>query len=273
MFEALMIISTSGVGPHGVRSFLFESAGTGANSGAKRHSRRVKMSQESGEPGVTAGAGEVASQQRFYRETGRAADVARICEPVLEGLGYRLVRVHVGGQDGQTVQIMAERPDGTMTIADCEFVSRDLSAVLDTFDPIPGAYRLEVSSPGIDRPLVRASDFENWRGLEARIELKEPVGGRKRWRGELEGLADDEVRLVCEIEGLGRQVLGLPVGLIAEAKLILTDELVRLALRSAKQADREAEPKQSRGPKGKHKGKQAGAREHAAKPMKDSNED
>lgn len=182
-------------------------------------------------PGVAPAGG-----ARFCVEHGVAGDVGRIAEPVLEGLGYRLVRVKIsgGGDDGQIVQIMAERPDGSMTIEDCETVSRDLSAVFDTVDPIKSAYRLEVSSPGIDRPLVRPSDFEDWSGHEARIELKEPVSGRKRWRGEIEGLVDGEARLVCEIEGLGLQTVGFPVSMIAEAKLVLTDELVREALRAAK---------------------------------------
>jgi ribosome maturation factor RimP len=176
-----------------------------------------------------------ADSTRFYREHGQAGEIARIAEPVLDGLGYRLVRIKIsGGEDGPTIQIMAERPDGSMTIEDCEKVSRDLSAVLDTFDPIHGAYRLEISSPGIDRPLVRPSDFDDWHGHEARIELKEPVSGRKRWRGEIEGLVDGEARVICEIEGLGRQTVGFPVTLIAEAKLVLTDDLVRDALRASK---------------------------------------
>ena len=179
----------------------------------------------------------LASAQRFIRETGLAAEIAGIAEPVIEGLGYRLVRVHVGGPDGQTVQIMAERPDGSMTIEDCETVSRQLSAVLDTFDPMPSSYRLEVSSPGIDRPLVRPSDFEDWQGHEARVELREAVSGRKRWRGVLEGLADGEVRMECEIDGMGRQLVGFPVSLVSEAKLVLTDELVREALRGAKRQE------------------------------------
>ena len=179
-----------------------------------------------------------ADSARFIRETGIAAEIASIAEPVLEGLGYRLVRVLISGQDGQTVQIMAERPDGTMTIEDCETVSRDLSPLLDAFDPISGEYRLEVSSPGIDRPLVRASDFEDWAGFEARVELTEAVGGRKRWRGELEGFEAGEVRMVCEIEGpdgkAGPQVVGFPVALVADAKLMLTDDLIRDALRRDK---------------------------------------
>jgi ribosome maturation factor RimP len=201
---------------------------------------------------------------RFFREKGLAAEIARIAEPVIEGLGFRLVRVHISGQDGQTVQIMAERPDGTMTIENCETLSRDLSAVLDTLDPIRGAYRLEISSPGIDRPLVRPSDFEDWAGHEVRIELTEPVSGRKRWRGEIEGLDDGEVRVVCEIEGMGRQTVGFPLVLLAEAKLVLTDELVREALRSAKREDKasaagaaeiEGVEKVERRPTGKKPGK------------------
>ena len=173
-------------------------------------------------------------QPRFIRETGQAAEIADVIEPVLEGLGFLLVRVVISGQDGQTLQIMAERPDGSMTIDDCETISRDLSPILDTFDPVSGAYRLEVSSPGIDRPLVRVSDFDDWSGFEARVELKQAVSGRKRWRGELEGIEDNEVRMVCEIEGQGRQSVGFPVSMVAEAKLMLTDELIRDALRRDK---------------------------------------
>ncbi len=172
---------------------------------------------------------------RFVIEHGQAGEIATIAEPILEGLGFRLVRVKIsGGEAGPIVQVMAERPDGTMAIEDCETVSRDLSAVFDTFDPISGAYRLEVSSPGIDRPLVRPSDFEDWSGHEVKIELKEPVSGRKRWRGEIEGLFEGEARVVCEIEGMGPQTVGFPVSLIAEARLVLTDALIREALRASK---------------------------------------
>jgi ribosome maturation factor RimP len=131
---------------------------------------------------------------------------------------------------------MAERADGTLTIEDCETISRDISPLLDVHDPIAGSYRLEVSSPGIDRPLVRPSDFEDWAGHEAKIELKEPIDGRKRFRGTLQGFEDGEVRLEVELDQVGRAVIGLPVGLIAEAKLVLTDELIREALRRAKKS-------------------------------------
>ena len=181
---------------------------------------------------------EGAETRRFIRETGLAAEIAALVEPALEDLGFRLVRVQVHGRDGPTVQVMAERPSGTITIDDCEAISRDLSPLLDAHDPVPGSYRLEISSPGIDRPLVRPSDFEDWAGYEARIELKESVGGRKRFRGILEGYEDGEVRMECTLDQQGTQVLGFPVDLIAEAKLVLTDELVREALRRAKKSSK-----------------------------------
>lgn len=180
-----------------------------------------------------------ASDLRFVGETGLAAEVARLVEPVLEGLGYRLVRVVVSRRNGATVQIMAERPDGTITIEECAEISRQLSPVLDVADPVQGSYTLEVSSPGIDRPLVRPSDFQAWAGYEARIEMKEAISGRRRFRGVLEGLAGEEVRIEADLGELGRQVLGLPIAGIAEARLVLTDELVREALRRAKKGDRD----------------------------------
>jgi ribosome maturation factor RimP len=181
-----------------------------------------------------------ADDRRFVHETGLAATIAALVEPVLEHLGFRLVRVHVMGRDGQTVQIMADRPDGTISIDDCEAISRELSPLLDAHDPLPGSYRLEVSSPGIDRPLVRPSDFETWAGHEAKIELKQPVNARKRYRGVLEGFEGGEVHLICELDQLGRQVLGFPVALISEARLVLTDALIRDALRRSKEVQKKA---------------------------------
>ena len=175
-----------------------------------------------------------ALRNRFIHETGLAAKVAAVIEPVLENRGFRLVRVTVTGREGKTVQVMAERPDGTMTIDDCEAVSRELSPVLDVHDPIAGSYRLEISSPGIDRPLVRPSDFEDWSGYEAKIELKEAIDGRKRFRGVLAGFEDGEIRIELNLDQVGHTVLGLPVALVADAKLVLTDELIREALRRAK---------------------------------------
>jgi ribosome maturation factor RimP len=136
---------------------------------------------------------------------------------------------------------MAERPDGTMTIDECEAVSRELSPILDVHDPVAGSYRLEVSSPGIDRPLVRPSDFEDWSGYEAKIELREPIDGRKRFRGVLEGFEGSEIRIELDLDQGGRTVIGLPIALVAEAKLVLTDELIREALRRAKKYNKESD--------------------------------
>src|SRR5438552_13589244 len=126
-------------------------------------------------------------EPRLIVEPGLAARVAAIVEPVLEGLNFRLVRVRISGSSGCTVQIMAERPDGTMTIEDCEVASRALSPVLDVADPIDRAYRLEISSPGLDRPLVRRSDFERHIGHTIKVEMEIAVGGRRRFRGSLIG--------------------------------------------------------------------------------------
>lgn len=170
---------------------------------------------------------------RFFVETGLAARIAEAIEPAVVDLGYRLVRVRMIGTDGQTLQVMAERPDGSMSVDDCETISRQISPLLDTYDFIPGSYRLEVSSPGIDRPLVRPSDFETWSGHTVKVELKEMIDGRKRYRGELEGYQNGEMRIEVDLPGHGRQLIGIPVELLAEAKLVLTDELVRESLRRA----------------------------------------
>lgn len=182
---------------------------------------------------------EVASSDRFIREAGLAADLAELVEPVLDGLGFRLVRVEVSGRDGRTVQVMAERPDGTISIEDCEAISRALSPVLDVADLVSESYRLEISSPGIDRPLVRPSDFVDWAGSEARIELAKPVEGRKRFRGRLEGFEDGEVLIEADLGEDGHKIIGLAVGMIASARLVLTDELVRESLSRAKAKGKE----------------------------------
>jgi ribosome maturation factor RimP len=175
-------------------------------------------------------------EARFFHEAGQAGTIASLAEPVLESLGFRLIRVAVSGRDGGTVQIMAERPDGTISVDDCAIISRNLSPLLDVNDPIQGSYRFEVSSPGIDRPLVRPRDFENWAGFEARIELKELVDGRKRFRGRLDGFEAGEVRIEIEVAEAGGkptpQVIGVPVGLIEQAKLVLTDDLIKAALKA-----------------------------------------
>jgi ribosome maturation factor RimP len=184
------------------------------------------------------GSDSIRQEDRFIHETGLAAELAQLVEPVLVSLGFRLVRVEISGRDGKTVQIMAERPDGSMTVGDCEIVSKSISPLLDAHDLVTDAYRLEVSSPGIDRPLVRPSDFENWAGYEAKIELKTPVEGRKRFRGRLEGFESEEVLLETDLGEQGVKVIGLGIGLVSEARLVLTDELIREALSRAKKKGR-----------------------------------
>jgi len=183
--------------------------------------------------------------ERFMRESGLAAEIVALAEPVIEELGLRLVRVKVSAQAGTTVQIMADRQDGTISVDDCVSISRRISPLLDAHDPIPGGYTLEVSSPGIDRPLVRPSDFEDWAGFEAKIELRELVDGRRRFRGILEGYEDGEARLRIELKDYDEpQVVGLPVALIAEAKLVMTDSLLKQAqlAHAASLAEADEEP-------------------------------
>jgi ribosome maturation factor RimP len=181
------------------------------------------------------------SEDRIIAETGIEARIAHIVEPVAEGLGYRLVRVKLSAMNGMTLQIMAERPDGTMTVEDCETLSRDLSPVLDVEDPIDREYHLEVSSPGIDRPLVRRSDFERWSGHQAKIELSRPQGGRKRFKGTLAGLDGDSVRLAIEPGSklAAPETVTLRLADIDEARLVLTDALIRETLRKEKRKARE----------------------------------
>ena len=178
------------------------------------------------------------AEPRLITEQGVAARVAAIATPVLAGMGYRLVRVRVSGTLGCTVQIMAERPDGSMGIEDCEAASRALSPVFDVEDPIDREYRLEISSPGIDRPLVRRSDFERHAGQEAKVEMAlAQQDGRKRFRGILTGVEGEAAKLRRKdaAEGEPADVL-LPIADMAEARLVLTDELVRESLRRDKAA-------------------------------------
>jgi ribosome maturation factor RimP len=179
-----------------------------------------------------------AEEPRLISEPGRAARVAAAVEPVLAALGYRLVRVHVSAFAGCTVQIMAERPDGSMNIDDCEIASRALSPVLDVADPIESAYRLEISSPGIDRPLVRRSDFDRYAGHVAQIEMQIPIDGRRRFRGELCGTDGDCVRLVFSDAEQNRVEVLLPINDMTEARLVLTDSLIAESLRKGKQNQR-----------------------------------
>jgi ribosome maturation factor RimP len=174
-----------------------------------------------------------ADEPRLIIESGRAARVAALAEPVLAGLGYRLVRVRISGAAGCTVQIMAERPDGTMAIEDCEAASRALSPVLDVADPIEGAYQLEISSPGIDRPLVRHSDFDRYAGHVAQVEMNVPIDGRRRFRGQLLGTEGDAVRIRRSDAADGTDDV-LRIDDMMEAKLVLTDALISESLRRSK---------------------------------------
>jgi ribosome maturation factor RimP len=182
-----------------------------------------------------------APTERFMREAGPAAEIAALVEPVLEDMGFRLVRVVMSRRDGSTIQIMADKAGGAINVDDCASISRRLSPLLDAHDPIEGRYFLEVSSPGIDRILVRPSDFEDWAGFETKVELKELIDGRRRFRGILEGYENGEMLLQVRLDEGEPQTIGLPVDLIHDAKLVLTDELIRASLAKAKAAGKWAE--------------------------------
>jgi ribosome maturation factor RimP len=204
----------------------------------------------------------IVAEPRLIAEPGLSARVAAIAEPVIEGMGYRLVRVRISAADGCTVQVMAERPDGTLTIEDCEEISHALSPVLDVADPVDRAYRLEISSPGIDRPLVRRSDFEEHPGHLVKIEMNVPADGRKRFRGILVGVEGDAARIRLDeakaAKSGDKTEFLLSIEDMAEAKLVLTDDLIAEALRKGKAAEREARGEPEPEPKPK--------RDYAPKP-------
>jgi len=151
-------------------------------------------------------------------------DIARMITPTIEAMGFELVRVQLSGNQRRTLQIMAEPQDGRqMSVDDCADISRAVSAVLDVEDPISDGYSLEVSSPGIDRPLTRAKDYERYAGHEAKVETNEPVNGQKRFRGSIVGLTDGALRLMTETGEVD-----LPLTVIHKAKLVLTDALIAL---------------------------------------------
>lgn len=159
--------------------------------------------------------------------------LAGIVTPVIEDLGFELVRIRLMSGRTPTLQIMADRPEGGILIEDCAVISTAVSAILDVEDPIEENYTLEVSSPGIDRPLTRLKDFDIWEGYEARIETTELIDGRRRFKGELRGTEGDEV--LIEIEEAGAPVtIGLKFDWLSDAKLILTDELIAEMLRQKK---------------------------------------
>ena len=159
-------------------------------------------------------------------EIGQAKKIRGLIEPAAEAMGFEIVRVRLYGGAMKTLQVMAERADGTMNVDDCAELSRAISPILDIADPIASEYRLEVSSPGIDRPLTRATDFSRWAGHEARIELDHALNGRKRFKGVLRGLEGDAALL--ELEDT-HETVALPLADMGEAKLVLTDELLKSA--------------------------------------------
>jgi ribosome maturation factor RimP len=217
-------------------------------------------------------------EPRLVGETGVAARVAHLAEPVLAQLGYRLVRVRLLGQNGVTLQIMAERPDGVMTVEDCEAASQALSPELDVEDLIAQAYRLEVSSPGIDRPLVRLSDFRRALSHEAKIELTQPVeSGRKRFRGIIAGVEGEGREAVLLLERTDarsdeEKSVRLPLRDLDDGRLVLTDALIRAALRAAKTQNAPAEEGEAAGDAGGERprrgpGRFGGVAKQKAKPL------
>ena len=161
--------------------------------------------------------------------------LAEIITPVIEDMGFELVRVRLMGGETATLQIMAQRPDGGIEVDDCAAISTAVSATLDVEDPIVDAYNLEVSSPGIDRPLTRLKDFDTWDGYEVKLETTEMIDGRRRFKGPIRGTEGGEALIEIEVNG-ETQTIGLEFDWISDAKLVLTDELIRDVLRSRKDA-------------------------------------
>lgn len=180
-------------------------------------------------------------EPRLITETGLDQRLADIIEPVLVGMGFRLIRVRMLNQNGMTMQVMAERNDGTMTVQDCEEVSMAISPVLDVEDPIDKEYHLEVSSPGIDRPMVRKSDFVRWQGHLVKCETSIMIGNRKRFRGKIVEADADGFTLERDQVAYGEELnVTIPFTALSDAKLILTDDLIRDALRADKLAKAQA---------------------------------
>ncbi|PDT09307.1 MULTISPECIES: ribosome maturation factor RimP [unclassified Rhizobium] len=180
-------------------------------------------------------------EPRLITETGLDQRLADIIEPVLIGMGFRLIRVRMLNQNGMTMQVMAERNDGTMTVQDCEEVSMAISPVLDVEDPVDKEYHLEVSSPGIDRPMVRKSDFVRWQGHLVKCETSIMIGNRKRFRGKIVEADADGFTLERDQVAYGEELnVTIPFTALSDAKLILTDDLIRDALRADKLAKAQA---------------------------------
>ncbi|KPF44510.1 ribosome maturation factor RimP [Rhizobium sp. AAP43] len=182
-----------------------------------------------------------AGEARIITETGLDRRIADIIEPVLVAMDFKLVRVRMMNQNGLTLQVMAERNDGTMTVEDCEAVSTAISPALDVDDPVDKAYHLEVSSPGIDRPMVRKSDFTRWKGHLVKCETSILVDNRKRFRGTIADVTHEAFTLERDQVAYGEEPrVTIPFNALAEAKLILTDDLIRDALRADKLAKAQA---------------------------------
>ncbi len=201
----------------------------------------------------TESSGATLDEPRLIEDSGLAQRVGRVADPVLRGLGMRLVRVKVSAAQAATVQIMAERLDGTMTIDDCEEASENISPTLDVEDLLQQAYRLEVSSPGIDRPLVRRSDFLRALGHEARVEMAVAVDGRKRFRGLIDGCEEVEGALCLKLRVPADEkkeeeemVVALPIADMGEARLVLTEALIRATLRREKAAIKQHKTEEKR---------------------------
>lgn len=174
-------------------------------------------------------------EPRLIEESGVEARVRAVIEPVIKPLGYRLVRIRLSGLNGLTLQIMAERADGSMSIEDCEVLSRTVSPVLDVEDLIERQYHLEVSSPGIDRPLVRKSDFANWSGHIIKAETTTAVEGKRKFRGKIMSVDADGFVIETDKATEGEELpVRIPFAELSEARLILTDELIRDALHKDK---------------------------------------
>jgi ribosome maturation factor RimP len=242
------------VGPFRTRSFLLPErgcgmrrrAGSGRSAGPPFEARpqpnasQTVLTLDMTDQTTDSVDTDLLAEPRLVVEPGVAARVSAVAGPVLQGMGYRLVRIKISGESGCTVQVMAERPDGTMQIEDCEAISRALSPVLDVADPIERAYRLEISSPGIDRPLVRRSDFERHAGHLVKIDMAVPHQGRKRFRGLLGGVENDAVHLHRDDTRPGEDAdVMLAMEDIADARLVLTDELIAESMRRGKAAERE----------------------------------
>jgi ribosome maturation factor RimP len=202
-------------------------------------------------PQIATAPDEGLDEARLIADNGLARRIARVAEPTLRDLGLRLVRVKVSAAQGATLQIMAERPDGTMSIDDCERASQALSPVFDLEEPMNQAYRLEISSPGIDRPLVRESDFRRAIGSEARVEMAAPVDGRKRFRGRIEAVGSRDAERFARLrlaggEGGAETSVDLAIQDMAEARLVLTEDLIRATLRREKAAVRKRKTENGR---------------------------